>query len=170
MRGHGDPGRHAGPQLADRVARATGLLAELPEVRRRVCCRYGMAGLVDVLAGLCVDATGHAVDLAVATAEPPPLHPVAVSLAGRALAGVLLVRARGRSVELRIPGPAGWAVQCVSGPVHTRGKPANVVETDARSWLELATGRLGWATALAAGTVRASGERADLSGWLPLSP
>jgi hypothetical protein len=45
-----------------------------------------------------------------------------------------------------------------------------VVETDARTWLELATGRLPWAEAVAAGRVIASGERADLSRYLPVHP
>ena len=74
----------------------------------------------------------------------------------------------GRSVELRIPPHV--AVQCVEGPRHTRGTPPNVVETDAATWLRLATGQLRWDDAVAAGQVVASGNRADLSGWLPLRP
>lgn len=72
----------------------------------------------------------------------------------------------GRSVEVRVP-PLG-AVQCIQGPIHKRGTPPNVVETDAATWLALATGRMAWAQALAAGAVRASGERADLAGYLPV--
>jgi hypothetical protein len=45
-----------------------------------------------------------------------------------------------------------------------------VVETDAATWLRLATGALSWADALAAGRVVASGNRADLSPHLPLPP
>ncbi|ASO22998.1 hypothetical protein AHOG_27000 [Actinoalloteichus hoggarensis] len=74
--------------------------------------------------------------------------------------------APGHTVEVRVPPFA--AVQCVAGPRHTRGTPPNVVETDPRTWLELATGRLSWDDALAAGRVSASGGRADLSHWLPL--
>ena len=74
----------------------------------------------------------------------------------------------GRSVEVRIPPHV--AVQCIEGPRHTRGTPPNVVETDAATWLRLATGRLGWADAVAEGRVTASGNRADLSALLPLSP
>jgi hypothetical protein len=74
----------------------------------------------------------------------------------------------GRSVELRVPPHV--AVQCVAGPRHTRGTPPNVVETDAATWLRLATGQLTWAAAVAEGTVTASGNRADLSGHLPLRP
>ena len=72
----------------------------------------------------------------------------------------------GRSVELRVPPHV--AVQCVEGPRHTRGTPPNVVETDPRTWLELATGGLTWTDAVAAGRVTASGNRADLSALLPL--
>jgi hypothetical protein len=74
----------------------------------------------------------------------------------------------GRSVELRVPPHV--AVQCIEGPRHTRGTPPNVVETDAATWLRLATGRLTWDAAVAEGRVTASGNRADLSALLPLSP
>ncbi len=74
--------------------------------------------------------------------------------------------APGNAVEVRVP-PAG-AVQAVPGPRHTRGTPPNVVETDVETWLGLATGRRTWAEVAGEGRVRASGERADLSAWLPL--
>lgn len=79
---------------------------------------------------------------------------------------VLQQRAPGRSVEVRIPPYA--AVQVVGGGTHTRGTPRAVVETDGETWVALATGALGWAEAVASGRVRASGERADLSAYLPL--
>jgi hypothetical protein len=79
---------------------------------------------------------------------------------------VLQERAPGRSVEVRVPPYA--AVQVVEGVRHTRGTPPAVVETDAVTWLALATGRLSWAEAEAAGVILASGERADLSAYLPL--
>jgi hypothetical protein len=69
-------------------------------------------------------------------------------------------------VEVRIPPFA--AVQAIPGPVHRRGTPSAVVEMDAPTWLALATGALSWAQAKAAGQIRASGERADLTEWLPL--
>ena len=72
----------------------------------------------------------------------------------------------GHSTEVRVP-PFG-AVQCVTGPRHTRGTPPNVVETDAPTWLALVTGGLAWDDAVASGRVRASGSRADLSGLVPL--
>lgn len=74
--------------------------------------------------------------------------------------------APGRSVEVRIPPYA--AVQAVPGLTHRRGTPSAVVETDAETWLALAEGSLSWAEALASGRVQASGERSDLSSYLPL--
>ena len=74
----------------------------------------------------------------------------------------------GRSVEVRVP--PFVAVQCIPGPRHTRGTPPNVIETDAATWLRLATGALTWAEAVAEGRVSASGNRADLSELLPLRP
>ena len=84
----------------------------------------------------------------------------------RFLLAALAADAPGRSVEVRVP-PYG-AVQCVAGPRHTRGTPPNVVQTDPRTWLEVATGRLTWADAVDAGRIRASGNRADLSDHLPV--
>lgn len=79
---------------------------------------------------------------------------------------VLEERAPGRSVEVRVPPYA--AVQVVPGVRHTRGTPPAVIETDGETWLALATGRTTWHEAVGAGTVRASGERTDLSAYLPL--
>lgn len=76
-------------------------------------------------------------------------------------------RAPGRAVEVRVPPYA--AVQVVGGGTHTRGTPRAVVETDGETWIALATGELSWADAVASGRVRASGERADLSAYLPLA-
>ena len=76
--------------------------------------------------------------------------------------------APGNSVEVRVP-PFG-VTQCVEGPRHTRGTPPNVIETDAATWLRLASGLTTWADAIADGTVVASGNRADLAHLLPLRP
>lgn len=64
--------------------------------------------------------------------------------------------------------PPFGAVQAVEGPGHTRGTPPNVIETDADTWLELATGTTSWADAVAGSRVSASGQRADISTWVPL--
>jgi hypothetical protein len=98
----------------------------------------------------------------------PPVAPdrAAVRLAVRHTLDVLASLTPGHAVEVRVP-PWG-AVQCVEGPRHTRGTPPNVVETDPLTWLRLAAGRLGWDEARARALVAASGERADVSAWLPL--
>lgn len=77
-------------------------------------------------------------------------------------------RAPGHSVEVRVPPYA--AVQAVPGVRHTRGTPPAVVETDAQTWIALATGALAWIDALTDARVVASGERTDLSVYLPLGP
>jgi hypothetical protein len=79
---------------------------------------------------------------------------------------VLAARHPGKSVEVRVPPYA--AVQCVEGARHTRGTPPAVVETDPQTWLEVARGRIAFEDARAAGRIRASGERSDLSPLLPL--
>lgn len=87
----------------------------------------------------------------------------AVRLTARTLAAVT----PGRSVELRIP--PFVAVQCVAGPRHARGTPPNVVETDPRTWLLLASGMLSFAEAKATGALRLSGSRAgEIDHCLPL--
>jgi Bacterial SCP ortholog len=87
----------------------------------------------------------------------------AVRLTARTLAEVT----PGASVEVRIP--PFVAVQCVAGPRHTRGTPPNVVETDPRTWLLLATGMSSVAAAERAGVVSLSGSRAgEIAHWLPL--
>jgi hypothetical protein len=87
----------------------------------------------------------------------------AVRLTARTLADL----APGASVEVRIPPFA--AVQCISGPRHTRGTPPNVVEADPRTWLLLATGLLSLKAAKATGALTLSGSRAgEIGHWLPL--
>jgi hypothetical protein len=87
----------------------------------------------------------------------------AVRLTARTLAEV----APGASVEVRVPPFA--AVQCISGPRHTRGTPPNVVETDPRTWLLLATGLLSLEAAKATAALTLSGSRAgEIGHWLPL--
>jgi hypothetical protein len=78
----------------------------------------------------------------------------------------LATRHPGRSVEVRVP-PFG-AVQCIAGPRHTRGTPPNVIEADPVTFLMVATGRLSWADAVADGRIAASGNRADLTAYLPI--
>lgn len=78
----------------------------------------------------------------------------------------LAARAPGGTVEVRVP-PFG-AVQCVAGQHHSRGTPPHVIETDADTWLALATGGVKWADAVSGGRLNASGNKTDVSGLLPL--
>jgi hypothetical protein len=110
------------------------------------------------------DALVDAVVTAYATGADP--ERAAARLAVKLLLERLAGHAPGRSVEVRVPPYA--AVQCVEGPRHTRGTPPNVIETDPKTWILLATGRLAWADA--ADRITASGARADLSPYLPLEP
>jgi hypothetical protein len=85
----------------------------------------------------------------------------------RLTAWTLAAQAPGASVEVRIA--PFVAVQCVSGPKHTRGTPPNVVETDPRTWLLLATGLLRVPDAVASGVLHLSGSRSgEIAMWLPL--
>lgn len=94
-------------------------------------------------------------------------EPADLRLLTKHFLAVLAERAPGRSVEVRVPPYA--AVQAVPGVRHTRGTPPAVVETDAETWIDLATGVLSWAEAVDAGRIHASGERAELAPWLPLA-
>ena len=94
--------------------------------------------------------------------DPQILESVKATLA------LLVAKNPGRAIEVRIPPYS--AVQCGEGPTHTRGTPPNVIEMDADTWLALANGETNWAAALATGTINASGARADLTDYLPLSP
>jgi hypothetical protein len=100
------------------------------------------------------------------TADPGAASRDVVKTAVRFTLEELAERAPGHTTEVRVP-PFG-VTQCMTGPRHTRGTPPNVVETDAATWLALATGRESWTAALGDGRVHASGERADLSTLLPI--
>jgi uncharacterized protein (TIGR03083 family) len=113
-----------------------------------------------------VELVVHSDDLARATGRDVPLDKDAVAAVVRLLADALAAKAPGNAVEVRVPPYA--AVQCAEGPRHTRGTPPNVVETDPLTWIRLATGRTDWAAAMDAAKVAASGERADLSPYLPV--
>ena len=134
----------------------------------KVLARRGAARLADLVATRLIELVVHADDLArsVPTMPPAALPPRAERVVARVLLGVLADRQPGHAVEVRVPPVA--AVQCLPGPRHTRGTPPSVVETDPTTWTRLAAGRHRWADAVADGSVRASGLRADLSGVLPL--
>jgi uncharacterized protein (TIGR03083 family) len=123
---------------------------------------------VDYLSTRIFEVLAHSEDLSRSLPDRPPiaLDRTALGVGVRSLAGMLAAKYPGRSVEVRVP--PFTAVQCIAGPRHTRGTPPNVVETDPVTFLLLATGRARWNQVLAAGQVRASGNRADLSEQLPL--
>ena len=118
------------------------------------------------------DPRGRESVTAVARALDDGVPPEAGELrdAARYLLQLLAARYPGRVLEVRIPPVA--AVQCLPGPVHTRGTPPNVVETGPLPWIRLATGRTSWARITGAegnvAQLTASGERSDLSGLLPV--
>jgi hypothetical protein len=95
-----------------------------------------------------------------------PASTPALRLLTKHYLALLAQRHPGRSVEVRVPPYA--AVQCIGGTRHTRGTPPAVVETDASTWVRLATGDLSWSEAVADGAVVASGERSDLGALLPV--
>jgi hypothetical protein len=97
---------------------------------------------------------------------PEPAR-VQVAEAVRLTARTLAAAAPGAAVEVRVP--PFVAVQCIAGPRHTRGTPPNVIETDPRTWLQLATGLLQITEAAADGRLELSGSRTgELQAWLPL--
>lgn len=160
-----DPAKVAAAFTAQHTALVEWVASLTPEERRSVpISQYtpGSAGL-DELIGLLQFVRDLHDDF---PDNPPPNDRDTLAIATRELVGRLVVAAPGRSVEVRVPPFA--AVQCIAGPRHTRGKPPSVVETDALTWLDLATGRITWAVATADGRVSASGERSDLSSYLPL--
>ncbi|WP_374111194.1 sterol carrier family protein [Nocardia sp. JCM 34519.1] len=100
------------------------------------------------------------------SAAPPARTELAAAV--RTTVRALAASAPGHSVEVRVP--PFVAVQCIEGPRHTRGTPPNVVETDPRTWLLLATGLLGFDAAVESGAVTASGTRAaEVAHWLPVA-
>jgi hypothetical protein len=133
-----------------------------------VAARRGPIRVLDLLTTRVNELVVHSLDLSASapTCDPVRVDRQALGISCRMLTGILAERVRGHTVEVRVPPYS--AVQCVEGPRHTRGTPPNVVEVDAMTWIELATGRIGWGTALADGRLRISGERADISEHLPV--
>jgi uncharacterized protein (TIGR03083 family) len=166
-------GDHSGPELAAQFseaveAAAVALADPYPPVLQ---APRGPFRAEDWIETRIVELVVHSDDLnrSLPDRAPVPLLRPALARTARALTQMLAEAHPGRSVEVRIPPFA--AVQCGvgdPGPTHTRGTPPNVVETDAVTFLRLATGRTEWSSAVSSGVVRASGLRADLSSALPL--
>ncbi|MEV5463494.1 sterol carrier family protein [Streptomyces cellulosae] len=160
----------ADPDLGTLYARTeerlAGKLADVPGTRL-LAAPTGAMTLADHLVTRTVELAVHTDDLnAAVPGLDIPHDRRALAACTRLLADGLAAKAPGGSTEVRVPPYA--VVQCVEGPRHTRGTPPNVVETDPLTWIRLATGRLDWTQALQDAKVSASGERADLSAYLPL--
>ena len=69
--------------------------------------------------------------------------------------------APGKSVELRIPNYG--AIQCVSGSVHRRGTPSNVVEMSAQTLINLVENPHTWEELCSNGMISASGTNSNLN-------
>jgi uncharacterized protein (TIGR03083 family) len=152
-------------RLGEAVIAVTAALAEpVPPV---IDTPRGPVRPADFVATRVVELVVHSDDLSRSLLRAPiTLDGDALALTTRELVAIAAAQAPGRTVELRVPPFA--AAQLVAGPRHTRGTPPNTVETDALTWLRLATGRVSWSDEVQAGRVRASGHRSDLSGCLPL--
>lgn len=160
-----DDGQEPAARLTAAVDALAGDLA-VPLPDRPVRTRSGTLTAPDFAVTRLVELVVHADDLTAATGVPVAHDRQALASAVRLLADAFADKAPGNAVELRVPPYA--AVQCVAGPRHTRGTPPNVVETDPLTWLRLACGRIAWHTALDDAAVSASGDRADLSAYLPV--
>ena len=75
--------------------------------------------------------------------------------------GALQEAEPGHAVEVRVPPYS--AIQCGTGPKHTRGTPPNVVEMSAQTLFALMAGELDWPDGVSTGAIHASGERSDLA-------
>lgn len=157
----GDATSGSAPSLAEMVPTVLTALRSA-DPARPVAQSTGVHRLRDATLFRLIEAVVHGLDLP----DRPAADRNAQRIVVRALADLLASLAPGRSVELRIP-PAA-VVQLIEGPRHTRGNPPGVVETDPITFLQLATGRATWAEAFEVGRLRASGERTDLSAYLPL--
>ncbi|MEO8887984.1 MAG: sterol carrier family protein [Jatrophihabitantaceae bacterium] len=161
---------HTPPDLVRALRDTEDLLSASEGVEDRTVVRTarGPITALDWVNTRILELVVHCDDLSRSLADrsPVPLQRAALATAVRTLAEVLAAQAPGRSVEVRVP--PFVAVQAIEGPRHTRGTPPNVVETDPLTWLRLATGRTEFAAEARAGTVRASGLRADLTPYLPV--
>jgi hypothetical protein len=89
-----------------------------------------------------------------------------IALAVRYFLQELAIKHPGSAVEVRVP-PYG-ATQCLAGPSHSRGTPANVVEVAAEPFLELALGKVSFQQLSAEGLLSASGNRSNLTDLFPI--
>ena len=69
--------------------------------------------------------------------------------------------APGKSVEIRIPNYS--AIQCISGSVHRRGTPPNVVEMSAQTLINVTENPHKWDELCSLGMISASGTNSNLN-------
>ncbi len=121
---------------------------------------FGPAKPADAIRLACLDA--------IALGLPDRVSPSALAEAARLCATALGQRFPGQVIEVRIPPAAAVQLGAFGqGPRHTRGTPPNVVETDPRTFVELALGSLTWEAA--APLLSLSGVHAgELARMLPL--
>ena len=173
------PRRDAGAsaRLADLFGRLDAWAASLSEsdapAARRLLARRDAASAERDPRRLALLEEGLVTDLLAANslvATPFEVSRASLAAAVRTSLARLSAAHPGRLVEVRVP-PFGAVQVGVPGAasVHARGTPPHVVETDAATWLALASGGLAWADAVADHRVRASGVHADLGPLLPLA-
>lgn len=148
-----------GISVADLAARAAGrrtLLDALPRPEDLLLAEVGLLSDCVALGDALPD-------------RPGPAQTDGLAAAVRTSLGRLAALFPGHLVEVRVP---PWAAVQIGVPghegSHSRGTPPNVVETDARTWLALASGDLAWPDAVRQARVSASGVRAQLDHVLPL--
>ena len=156
------------PDLVGRIAAALDGLPDAVPANAAVRGGRGPITPSDWVRTRIVEAVVHSDDLSrsLPDVDAVPLDRSALATATRTLAEVLTALAPGRSVEVRVP--PFVAVQAIEGPRHTRGTPPNVVETDPLTWVRVAAGRVPFADAVSSGKINASGQRADLTPYLPV--
>lgn len=104
-----------------------------------------------------------------ALATPAPQVPTAeLAAAARTVCALLGLAYPGGSVELRVPPYAAVQLGIGERGRHTRGTPPNVVQTDAVTLLQLASGALNWSDARQSHRVQASGPHSELNQLWPL--
>jgi hypothetical protein len=85
---------------------------------------------------------------------------LAVKFRAREILKIVQQVAPGNSVELRIPPYS--AIQCVSGSVHKRGTPPNVVEMSAQTLIKIIENPNLWEQLCSIGMISASGTNSNL--------
>lgn len=128
-----------------------------------VMTRLGPCATADLCRMVCAV---HAV--AALNTDVPPTNPV-LREGVRGLAAALEQAHPGRSIEVRVPPVIAVQLAAASdGPTHRRGTPPNVVETDPGTFVQMATGLVGWATAVTGGLSHSGAHADEVADFLPV--